>query len=111
MINFKVIATCTSIALLTSCANTTIFPNGPNSFSSVSTSSQQKYAESDAKSKAEAHCKKLGKQLAVSNHQTEYHGADTSTKVAGAIVSGLVGGPNFAVSSSDYEVKMQFKCV
>lgn len=99
------------ILLLAGCAQTSIYPTGGNTYSSVSTSSSQGPAESDAKSKAEAQCAKQGKRLVVMQHQTAYNGADTGTKIAGGIVSGLIGGPNMAVSSSDYEVKMRFKCV
>lgn len=98
------------VLLLSSCAQTSIFPTGNNTYSSVSTSSAQGPAESDAKAKAEAQCTKQGKRLVVLQHQTNYQGADTSTKIAGGVISGLIGGPNMAVSSSDYQVKMQFKC-
>lgn len=101
----------TAILLLTSCAQTTIYPIGKDEFSSVSTSSNQGYAEQDAKAKAETHCNKLGKRLQVINHQTRYRGPDAQTKMVGGVVSGLTGGPNSAVSENDYEVRMLFKCV
>lgn len=97
--------------LLTNCASTTIYPNGGDVFTSVSTSSSQAYAEKDAQSKAAAHCKKLGKQFVVMRHETQYHGADTATKIAGGVASGFTGGTNLAVSENDYEVILQFKCV
>lgn len=107
----KLIALCSTMVLLTGCASTTIYPNGKNSFSSVTNSSEQGYAEKDAKQKAEKQCLDQGKRLVVVNHHTEYHGADEQTKIVGGVVAALVGGPNFAVSSSDYQVRMTFKCV
>ncbi len=100
-----------SILTLAGCAQTSIFPTGHNSYASVSTSSSQGPAEKDAREKAEAQCRLRGKRLIVTQHQTQYKGADTATKIAGGVVSALVGGPNMAVSSDDYEVKMRFKCV
>jgi hypothetical protein len=90
--------------------NTTILPEGHNRFSSVTTSSSQTSAEYNAKKDIEDHCKKMNKNLVVSSHNTTYHGTTTENKIIGAVVGGLVGMPNPAVSSDDYEVKMRFYC-
>ena len=98
--------------LLASCAQTTIYPMGGDTFSSVSTSSDQGFAEQGAKNKAEAYCQKMGKHLVVKNHETFYHGPDTQTKMLGGMFSDLTGSnQNHAVSESDYEVRMIFRCV
>lgn len=106
----KVCLMTASAFLITACASTTIFPEGGNTFSSVSTSSEQSYAEKDALKKAETYCQKQNKKLVVLNHNTTYQGTDASQKIIGGVVSGVLGGPNPAVSSSDYEVKMRFRC-
>lgn len=91
--------------------NTTIYPEENNTFSSVTTSSMQTSAESNALKDAEKHCKKAGKRLTVINHQTQYNGTTTGNKIAGAIVGGVIGMPNPAISDNDYTVKMRFRCV
>tara|TARA_R110000868_G_scaffold210193_2_gene460215 strand:+ start:1559 stop:1897 length:339 start_codon:yes stop_codon:yes gene_type:complete len=106
----KLIAICAASTLLTSCASTSIYPTGKNTYSSVTTSSEQGYAEKDALAKAEEKCTKQGRKLAVLNHHTEYHGVDAQTKLVGGIAAGLLGGPNYTTSSNDYEVKMNFRC-
>lgn len=93
-----------------SACNTTIYPEENNTFSSVTTSSVQSSAESNAQSDAENYCKKRGQRLVVIKHQTNYYGTTTGNKIAGAIVGGIIGMHNPAVSSSDYEVKLRFYC-
>jgi len=110
-INTKFILLCAASLLLTGCASTAIFPKGGNNYSSVTTSASQGNAEEDAKKKSERECVKQGKHLAIVSHQTTYRGADTGSKIAGGILGGLLlGGYNPAISSDDYEVKMQFRC-
>lgn len=98
------------IMIIAGCAQTTIYPTGNNNFSSVSTSGDQGYAEKDALEKAEKHCADLGRRLVVLKHDTEYHGPDQQTKLVGGIAAGLLGAPNPTTSSSDYKVKLTFKC-
>jgi hypothetical protein len=98
------------IILGISACNTTIYPEENNTFSSVTNSSMQSSAESNAQKDAENYCKKRGKSLAVIKHQTNYYGTTTGNKIAGAILGGIIGMSNPAVSSSDYEVKMRFRC-
>lgn len=108
----RLFAACSLSFLIVSCAQTTIYPLGDNTFSSVSTSSDQGYAEQGAKNKAESYCQKMGRQLVVKNHETFYHGPDRQTKMLGGIVSDLTGSTeNHATSESDYEVRMIFRCV
>lgn len=111
MSNKSLFTLCALAIFMTGCAQTSIYPTGNNTYTSVSTSSDQGYAEKDAQKKAEEQCTKQGKHLVVMKHDTEYHGADQQTKLVGGITSGLLGGSNPAVSSSDYQVKMSFKCV
>lgn len=110
MVNKSLLAICAAAALLTSCAQTTIYPTGNDTYSSVSTSSDEGYAEKDGQKKAEEQCTKQGKHLVVLNHKTEYQGVDSQTKLIGGIAGGLLGGGNPTTSSSDYKVKMTFKC-
>jgi len=98
------------IVLGVSACNTTIYPEENNTFSSVTTSSIQSSAESNAQKDVENYCKKRGKRLAVIKHQTNYNGTTTGNKIAGALVGGMIGLPNPAISSSDYEVRMSFHC-
>ena len=104
--------TITSAALLlTACANTTIYPGEKGTYSLVTTSSDQGYAEKDAKKKSEEYCTTLGKRLVVVNHKTAYHGADkNNVAVIGLVSTVLGGGGNPARSSEDYEVLMTFRC-
>lgn len=104
-------ALCAAAAVVTGCAQTTIYPSGNNTFTSVSTSSDQGYAEKDAEKKATEQCTKQGRRLVVIKHDTEYHGPDASQKIMGGIVGGVLGGGNAATSANDYQVKMTFKCV
>ena len=97
--------------LLAGCASTTIFPGPNNSFSLVTTSSEQSYAEKDAKTKAEDYCLARGKSLVVLDHQTKYNGADkSSVALIGLASAVLTDGPNPAQSSNDYEVRVKFIC-
>lgn len=98
--------------LLIGCASTTIYPEGHDTYSLVTTSSEQGYAEKDAKKKAEKHCMEMGKQLVVISHQSEYHGADKNNAAVIGLASAILtqNGPNPAKSNNDYEVKMKFKC-
>ncbi len=99
------------LGLLTGCASTTVFPLGHNKYSLVASSSSQGSAESAAKSKAQAVCKKHGKHLVVLSHRTKYQGVNKSDKammnIAGAV---LAGDPAVADSNSDYKVTMKFAC-
>jgi hypothetical protein len=101
---------CATAVVATGCASTTIYPAGKNTYTSVSTSSDQGYAEKDAEKKATEQCTKQGRRLVVLKHDTEYHGPDASQKLVGGIVGGVLGGGNPTTSSSDYQVKMTFKC-
>lgn len=102
---------CPSLLLITSCASTTIFPSEGNTFTSISNSSEQSYAETDAKNKAEKHCKQLGKHLSIINHQTNYHGPDNQTKLMGAVAAQVLNTSNMATSQSDFEIILHFKCI
>jgi hypothetical protein len=110
VLNKSIFAVCAAATLMTGCASTSIYPTGNNTFSSVTTSSDQGYAEKDAQKKAEEQCAKVGKHLVVLKHDTEYHGPDQQTKLVGSIAGGLLGGGNTSTSNSDYQVKMNFKC-
>lgn len=98
------------IVLMISSCNTTIYPEANGTYSSVTTSSAQYSAESNAQKDTENYCKKMGKRPLVMNHKTSYYGTTTGNKIVGGIVGGLIGIPNPAISSSDYEVKTRFQC-
>ena len=105
------LSVCSAAILLAGCASTTIYPEANDSFSLVTTSSEQGYAEKDAQQKATEYCTNLGKRLVVVHHETAYHGADKNNAAMIGLASAiLTGGPNPARSNQDYEVKMQFKC-
>jgi hypothetical protein len=102
---------CSLAIVLAGCASTTIYPEANDSFSLVTTSSDQGYAEKDASKKAAEYCTGLGKRLVVVHHETAYHGANKdNAAVIGLASAILTGGSNPAKSNEDYEVKMQFKC-
>jgi hypothetical protein len=99
------------ITLLTSCASTTIYPGENGTYSSVTTSREQAYAEKDAAKKAEEYCRQQGKNYIVVNHQTKYQGADkTDSAMIGLASAMFTGGSNPAKSNEDYQVTMTFKC-
>ena len=93
---------------ITGCG-TTIFPEANGTYHSVSSSSSEAYAQSNALKDAEAHCKKMGKSLQVLKHNHSYHGATTENKIAGTIVSAFVG-INPAISEDDNKVELHFRC-
>lgn len=95
------------------CASTTIYPEGKDTYSLVSTSQDQGYAEKDAKEKAEKYCMEHGKSLVVVSHQSAYHGVSKDNAALIGLASSMLthGDPaNPAHSNSDYEVTMKFKC-
>jgi hypothetical protein len=96
---------------LVGCASTTIYPGPNNSYSLVTTSGDQGYAEKDAEKKAEEYCQKKGQQLVVLNHKTEYHGVDKNNAAMIGLASAiLTRGGNPASSNQDYQVTMNFTC-
>lgn len=99
--------------LVLGCASTTIYPEGNNAYSLVTTSSEQSYAEKDAQSQADKQCTALGKSLVVLQHQTSYHGVNKESAALIGLAT-LVVNPkqphNPATSNSDYEVRMKFMC-
>lgn len=96
--------------LLAAC-NTTIYPEASGGYSSVTTSASLNGAETNAQKDIEAHCKKLGKRVATTNHNSEYHGTTTENKIMGGIVGAiLTPGYNPAISDSDYVVRTRFMC-
>lgn len=97
---------------LVGCASTTIYPGENNTFSLVTTSSEQGYAEKDAEKKAADYCSKKGQELVVVSHKTEYHGADKNDAAMIGLASAILthGGGNPASSDQDYQVTMTFKC-
>lgn len=103
---------CSTTFLLASCASTTIYPGPNGNYSLVTTSSEQGYAQKDARKKAAEYCQSIGKNLVVINHQTNYNGADKNNAaligLASSIFTPDAGNP--AKSNQDYEVKMNFRC-
>lgn len=107
----KLILPLVSALYLSSCANTTVFPEGDNKFKLVATSSEEHYAENAAIKKATEYCQKQGKQVNVLSHKSEYQGVDKSQKaVIGLASSLLTDGPNPASSDDDYRVEVRFAC-
>lgn len=99
------------VVLLSSCANTTVFPEGDNKFKLVATSSEERYAENAAIKKATEYCQKQGKQVVVLSHKSEYQGVDKSQKaIIGLASSLLTDSGNPASSEDDYRVEVRFAC-
>ena len=112
MKTIKILSLCSIAVLLAGCASTTIYPKEDNTFSLVTTSSDQGAAEKDAKEKAQKYCNNLGKQLAVIKHDTVYKGADKNNVAVIGLVGAVLGaGGGHGRSNEDYELKMHFKCV
>ena len=108
---FHLLLACSAAVLLVGCASTTIYPGEKGTFSLVTTSSDQGYAEKDAEKKADEYCTKAGKRLVVVSHKTEYHGANKDNAALIGLASAVLnGGMNPAKSNEDYEVTMTFKC-
>ena len=97
--------------LLAGCSSTTVYPEGNNTYSLVTTSRAQSRAEKGAESKAEKYCKKKGKKLVVLTHKTKYQGIGKEKAaiigIAGAL---LTGGAGMGNSNNDYQVSMKFAC-
>lgn len=100
----------TAIGFLSGCASTTIYPEPNNTFSLVTTSSDQGYAEKDALKKATEHCQTSGRRLVVLKHNTIYQGADKNNAALIGLASAVIGTGNTAKSAEDYQVTMKFKC-
>lgn len=110
MKKITLILTLAFTTLLVAC-NTTIYPDSSGGYSSVTTSASLNGAESNAQKDIEAHCKKLGKGVAVKNHNSEYHGTTIGNKIIGGIIGGIfTPGYNPAISDDDYVVKTRFSC-
>ncbi len=108
--NPRILSVGMCLALLAGCASTTIYPEGDNNFSLVTTSSAQGAAESDAKNKAMKYCQKMGQRLVVLKHRTKYQGVPKNEAAIVGLASAVLGSPNTASSSSDYQVTMKFTC-
>ena len=107
---------CFIAILVVGCADTTIYPEANNTYSLVTTSGKQGYAEKDALKKSSEYCNKTGKKLVVLSHQTAYHGVEkTNAALIGLASLALTArqdsiGGNPATSNQDYEVTMKFTC-
>ena len=107
MKNITLALTCLA---LVGCASTTIYPAANNTFTSVTTSSEQSYAEKDALKRARAHCEKMGKQLQVLKHESKYQGMKKSDQAVLGAISTVLIGVNTAKRSDDYRVALKFRC-
>ncbi len=94
------------------CASTTIYPEGGNKSSLVTTSSSESIAEKTALQKAQEHCIKQGKELVVLHHQTTYQGVDKNHKAMIGLANAIItnSGVNPTNSSNDYRVDLSFTC-
>jgi hypothetical protein len=106
----RLMAAAAALLLLTSCANTTIYPESNGTYSLVSTSVSQSAAEKDAKEKASKQCEKQGKHLVVLNHKSKYQGMNKADKAVIGLASTLLVGTNTTNSSDDYIVQLKFSC-
>jgi len=99
-----------SCLTLAACASTTIYPGTDNTFTSVTTSSEQSYAEKDALKRANAQCEKMGKQLQVLKHESKYQGMKKSDQAVLGAISTVLVGMNTARRDDDYRVALKFRC-
>lgn len=106
----KLAALAVGCALIAGCASTTIYPGENNTFTSVTTSSDQGVAEKDALKKANEHCKKMGKRLVVLNRKSHYQGMKKSDAAVIGAVSTFLTGVNTAHRSDDNKVTLRFRC-
>jgi len=105
--------------IIAGCAQTTIMPEGNDTYSVVSNSSSEGYAFKDALNKGTELCQKEGKSIKVLSHKGTYQGASKDTKAMMGTLSGVAsilskgnGGSSYDGSSSDdYKVALRFKCV
>lgn len=106
-----IVSVVVTASVLAGCASTTIFPEGKNQYSLVTTSSSEGSAEADAKKKAAKYCQKQAKNLVVLSHSTKYQGVNKQNAAMIGVASAfLTGGGNPARSNDDYQVTMKFTC-
>ena len=105
---------------LTACstARTTIYPEGVNSFASVTNAASESDAHKDALKKADATCAVRGKYLRVVSNKVHYQGPDAQTKAMETIANGVISAMNSntavvgtSSTNDDYRVTLKFRCV
>lgn len=106
----KMVVVCAIGLAVCGCASreirSSIMPKSDKTYDLVVTASSETAAYKDADLDANEYCKQKGKQVVVISHESIYQGKQSSkTDVAMSFVSGR--GKD---TSSDYKVKMLFKC-
>lgn len=102
--------------LFVGCSNTTLLPEGHNTYTIISPSSDEADAYREAMKKATEVCTKDGKQVCVLSQNSNYQGIDKNAKaaiglasiVASAIVKSNMGSNNS--NNNDYKVTIKFRC-
>lgn len=100
-----------ALSFLYGCASTTVFPEGNNRYSLVSTSFSESSALEDAKKKATEVCNQQNQTLIVLKHKSVYQGIDKRDKAIIDIADTVLNGNTTSTSNSDdYKVTMKFRC-
>jgi len=112
---FKLTLVLGTLLSLASCASSTLYPMGNDTYRIVSLSSAESYADKESMEKAQKVCIEQGKRVEVIKSNTEYQGMDKNIKGTIGMISAFIPEKNQHTSngsgSNDYKNTTEFRCV